>query len=76
MKYYIILTNCDCCSSIIARRIEQYHKWTFGPKCPGCHKILGWMQWRLACEKVFTAKGELEALQKYREFTNLKEKGE
>ena len=67
MRYYIILTNCDCASNIIAKPSEQYHKWIFGPRCPGCHKILGWMQWRLACEETFIADGELGALRKYRE---------
>jgi len=69
VKYYVILTNCDCCSDTIARRVEQFHKWISGPRCPGCQKILGCMQWRLACEEVFIAKSEIEALQKYREFT-------
>ena len=68
MKYYIILTNCDCASSVIARVPSQVHRWFFGPKCPSCHKILGWMQWRLACKETFTAEGEIEALEKYREF--------
>ena len=69
-SYYIVLINCDCASDVIARRTDQFCKYLFGPRCPGCQKILGWMQWRLACEKVFRAEGEMEALQKYREFTD------
>ena len=43
MKYIIIQTNCDCSSDIIARTNTN---WIFGPRCPGCNKILGPMQWR------------------------------
>jgi len=41
--YTIILTNCDCASNVIARTST---KWIYGPRCPGCKKILGFMEWQ------------------------------
>ena len=62
-SYTIVLTNCDCCSDTIARTST---KWIFGPRCPGCKKILGFMEWQedLRFGKI-RATGELEALSIY-----------
>lgn len=40
--FVIISTNCDCCSDIIVRYPTRY---LWGPRCPHCGKVLGWMQW-------------------------------
>lgn len=41
--FHVIRTNCDCSSNIMVR--THYPNWMTGPRCPGCHKILGPMQW-------------------------------
>ena len=65
-QYYIILTNCDCCSDTIAKAPSQVKEWVYGPRCPGCNKILGIMQWQLANENKYYAKSQTDALQQYR----------
>ncbi len=62
-NYTIILTNCDCASDVIAR-ISTH--WIFGPRCPGCGKILGPIEWMtdLRYGKI-KANGELEAIRLY-----------
>jgi len=42
--YTIIHTNCDCSSDIIARASMR---WYMGPRCPGCRRVLGPMQWQV-----------------------------
>lgn len=42
--FVVIHTNCDCCSDTIYRYPTRY---VFGPRCPGCGKILGCMQWSI-----------------------------
>lgn len=49
-EYITIQTNCDCSSSSIRRTIRQVAEWRIGPKCPGCGKRLGWMEWSLSKE--------------------------
>jgi hypothetical protein len=60
--YTIILTNCDCCSDVIARTSTR---WTYGPRCSGCHKTLGQMSWRT--DGTVRARGDLEACRIYLE---------
>jgi len=43
-EYWIVHTNCDCCSS---RTLKAATKWKFGPRCPSCKKILGIMQYSI-----------------------------
>ena len=61
--YYIIQTNCDCASDTIARTSMR---WVNGPRCPGCNEILGCMQWMYV--GTVRAKGDLDALQKWRKW--------
>ena len=65
-KYFIISTNCDCCSDIVARTENQINRWVYGPLCPGCNKILGLMQWGFATTTALIANDEMAALQQYR----------
>nr|BDD48356.1 hypothetical protein 31 [Candidatus Omnitrophota bacterium] len=43
MTWYVYITNCDCSSDWIARRSKG--RWSFGPRCRGCGRIMGPMQW-------------------------------
>lgn len=59
--YYIVHTNCDCCANLIAL---THKKWIIGPKCQGCGKILGWMEYDVY--ESIQACGPLEAVRKWR----------
>ena len=48
--FEIILTNCDCASDVMAVPKGRSGKWMYGPRCPGCHRVLGPMQWKSAGE--------------------------
>jgi len=37
--YYIYSLNCDCCSTNVA-----YYRHPRSPRCPGCNRRLGWME--------------------------------
>ncbi|KKM94054.1 hypothetical protein LCGC14_1202140 [marine sediment metagenome] len=65
-QYNIILTNCDCCSDVIARTTIQVKKWFYGPRCPGYNKILGLMQWQSANKIKYYAISQFDALQQYK----------
>ena len=62
MIWHIYTTNCDCASDVIARKRRP--KWVFGPRCPCCNKILGFMQWRYAGK--WEGDTEFEAKKTYR----------
>lgn len=51
-KLVTISTNCDCSSNKIQVRQDQINKWVYGPRCPGCNKVLGPMQWDVEGEYV------------------------
>lgn len=61
-QFQIISTNCDCCSTKIARTTTR---WKYGPRCPGCGKILGIMQYLILGS--VKAEGDMEALRLFRE---------
>jgi hypothetical protein len=42
-NYSIVKTNCDCGSGLTARPDFRF---TLGPRCPHCRKILGCMEWQ------------------------------
>ena len=44
-RFQIVHVNCDCSSDIIAVLPSQINTWTYGPRCRGCGKIMGCMQW-------------------------------
>lgn len=56
--YYRIRVNCDCGSYLMARTSRR---WNIGPRCRGCHKILGPMEYSVL--GTVRAAGEREALQ-------------
>ena len=56
--YYIVDTNCDCCSSTTAVLVQTRR--AYGPRCPHCRRILGPMQYRVI-NKV-RARGDVEAM--------------
>ena len=60
--YAIVLVNCDCASDTIARRWPT--RWMMGPRCPGCQRILGPMQYRV--EATVHALDEMDAVRRYR----------
>ena len=60
--FWIISTNCDCCSDTIALSHNPSRN-MIGPRCRGCQKVLGCMQWDLK-EKV-RALTELDAVNDY-----------
>jgi len=64
-KYWVLSINCDCASYMTARRADSFR---FGPRCNGCHRQLGDMQFRILGE--VKAKGDLDALRIWREQTN------
>ena len=43
-KYYIVYINCDCGLDTIARTNIN---WIYGPRCNGCNKVLGLMEWKI-----------------------------
>jgi len=58
--YTIILINCDCGSDVYA---VTSTKWIFGPRCRGCHRILGWMEYQEDLRfGRFRANGDMEAV--------------
>lgn len=61
--YTIILINCDCGSDVIAVLSNRPNKWIFGPRCRGCHRILGLMQWM--ADGSIMASDDLEAVRLY-----------
>lgn len=61
-SYVIISTNCDCASDLIARTSTR---WFFGPRCPNCNKVLGWMQYNIVGK--VRATGDYEAIRLYQE---------
>lgn len=70
-RYKILSTNCDCASDLIARTAGQIKQWLIGPRCPGCHQVLGLMQWGCVrhddAEVSIVANGEWDALHKYKQ---------
>lgn len=56
--YYRIRVNCDCGSYLMVRTSRR---WGIGPRCQGCHKILGPMEYSVL--DTVRAAGEHEALQ-------------
>ena len=59
--YHIIYINCDCGSSHVARKTMR---WIYGPRCPGCKRIVGGMDFDIVGK--VKAIGEIPALEKYR----------
>ena len=49
-EFITIQANCDCSYNNILRTVRQVAAWSIGPKCPGCGKTLGWMDWSLSKE--------------------------
>lgn len=45
-KYDIYLVNCDCASMIMVKR-HTNRGYLLGPKCPGCKKTLGSMEYMI-----------------------------
>ena len=66
-RFQIVHVNCDCSSDIIAVLPSQINTWTCGPRCRGCGKIMGCMQWTThpKDEQVKANTGE-EAVMMYR----------
>ena len=64
-KYIIVFTNCDCSSGLVAVTQGQIDRWRHGPRCPGCLKVLGAMQWN-DTNVVMAAPNAWQALQDYR----------
>lgn len=44
-RYIKVQTNCGCGSGWKWATANQIKRWMFGPRCPTCGKILGWMEW-------------------------------
>jgi len=44
----IVHTNCDCGSGRLCRSVYQIAKWASGPRCPGCNKVLGPLEWAIS----------------------------
>ncbi len=59
MLGHIYDINCDCCSYKMVR--ARLGKWIYGPRCQGCGRILGWMQWSYCGQAVGKDEGEILA---------------
>ena len=59
-RWHVYWTNCDCSSDRFARRRRP--RWTWGPRCQNCGKILWLMEFGYLGH--VQATGELEALRK------------
>lgn len=60
--YYIVYINCDCGSDLYALTSVR---WVYGPRCRGCGRILGPIEYRVYGKE--RASGDLEALRKWRD---------
>lgn len=61
-----IAVNCDCASHVITVPADRPKRWKYGPRCPGCGKVLGPMEWSIVKPKaaraaMATKKGEAKA---------------
>ncbi len=61
-RYDIMYSNCDCGSGTTAVRADT--KRIFGPRCPHCRKVLGWMDYKLVGSVIAT--GDITAMELWR----------
>ena len=69
-RYVVTLTNCDCSSGITAYRKDSRLVW--GPRCPACGKVLGFMETYEAGEVLAT--GPCSAVVAWRQRQKRKDK--
>lgn len=50
MRTLLIRINCDCGAYTIRVRHDRPNHWRFGPRCRGCRRIVGPMNWSVLKE--------------------------